>query len=142
MLQNSTVTENMLQSLRETKPWTRFMSVLGFIGVGIMTLVGLVFILGMSFLPQQAGGPPMAIMGIIYILGSVLYFVPSLYLFKYASAIGRLRDGSQEALEDALLYQKSFWKFIGILTLVMLVIVLLGIIAAIALPIFLAVRAV
>lgn len=138
--ENPAITEYMLQLMRETGPWTRFLSIIGFITVGIMLLVGLVMVLGLSFLPRGTGGPAMAFMGIFYMASSLLYLFPSLYLFKYASAVKRLRESGQSAVEDALLYQKSFWKFVGIVTIIAMIFAVLGVIAAIALPVFLAVR--
>jgi hypothetical protein len=43
-------------------------------------------------------------------------------------------------LGNAIAYQKSFWKFMGILVLVCIVIAILGILAAILIPTFLAFR--
>jgi hypothetical protein len=61
----------------------------------------------------------------------VLYFLPALLLFRYASRINDLwTNRSVRALEDALEAQKSFWKFVGILMLVVIVLYLLVIVFA------------
>jgi hypothetical protein len=71
-------------------------------------------------------------MGIMPILGGLLYFFPALFLGRYASRIGNLAASSRtEDLENALDAQKSFWKFMGILTSIVLVLYLLLIIVAI-----------
>jgi len=65
----------------------------------------------------------------------LLYLIPAYFLFKYSSAIGSLlRGGGVSALESALGYQKSFWKFSGVMTLIGLILAVLGIAAAILLP--------
>jgi hypothetical protein len=46
-----------------------------------------------------------------------VYIAPGLYLARYASAIKRLNVNSTAAgLEEALKHQKSFRRFIGIVT--------------------------
>jgi type IV secretory pathway VirB6-like protein len=64
--------------------------------------------------------------------------VPSIWLSKYSSAITRfLSGGGAIELGNAIAFQKSFWKFVGITTVVFIVIAVLGIIAAIFIPRFL-----
>ncbi len=128
-------TESMLLSLRQTKPWARLLSVLGFISIGFMVIVGMVNIF---VFPKVTGGSsfvPGILMVSINILMGLLHFFPSLFLFKFASSISRLLDGGGiKEMEEALLNQKSFWKFVGILILVMFSIAILGIVAAIIIP--------
>src|SRR5262249_26292289 len=57
---------------------------------------------------------PMLVIGLLYI-------APTVYLWRYARGIQRLLDGGgQGALEEALTNQKSFWKFTGVLALIMI----------------------
>jgi hypothetical protein len=65
-----------------------------------------------------------------------LFFIfPSLYLVRYAN---RIRDfvthGQQSQLEAALEAQRSFWKFIGIVTLVYLVLIGLALLILMVVP--------
>ncbi len=139
---NRAVLNYIMNSLRATKPWTRLISVLGFIGTGLTVLVGLGIVLGRNFLPVSPKAPPLLFLGIFYILTSVLYLIPSIWLSKYSSAIASfLKRGDSVQLGNAIAYQKSFWKFVGILVLVSIVLAIVGIIAAILIPTFLAFRA-
>jgi len=108
--------------LLETAKWTKFLSILGFIGIGLMVIGGLVVSTTMS---QFAGGQA-AVMGVVYVIMSAIYFFPILYLYKFSNdlkeALNR-SNGSQ--LELALGNLKSHYKFIGILTIVLLGIYLL-----------------
>ena len=109
--------DRVLELLRQTKPWVRFLSVMGFIICGLMLLTGL----GTGLTGVSTGRPEMIGMGILYPIMSILYIFPSLFLFRYASCIGDFlisRRGG--AFEGAIEAQKSFWKFVGILMLVML----------------------
>ena len=138
---NRAVLNYIMNSLRATKPWTRLISVLGFIGTGLTVLVGLGIILGRNFLPVSPKAPPLLFLGIFYILTSVLYLIPSIWLSKYSSAIASfLKRGDSVQLGKAIAYQKSFWKFVGILVLISIVLAIVGIIAAILIPTFLAFR--
>ena len=138
---NKAILNYIMNSLRATKPWTRLLSILGFIGTGLTVLLGLGIILGKDFLPVSPKAPPLIYLGVFYILTSVFYLVPSIWLSKYSSAIASfLKGGDSVQLGKALAYQKSFWKFVGILALVSIVIAILGILAAILIPSFLAFR--
>jgi hypothetical protein len=81
------------------------------------------------------GGPPAVLVGAIQVLACLLYLVPAWYLSRYAGALGSfLQGGAVSELEAALDHQKSFWKFVGILTLISIVLAVLGIAAAILIP--------
>jgi hypothetical protein len=131
------ITESMLLSLRQTKPWARFLSIIGFISIGFMVIAGVVSMFTLLKLdPNKAPALPMVLIGSVgNLLFGLLYFFPSLFLFKFASSIGRLLDGGgAHEMEKTLLNQKSFWRFVGILTLITFGLALLGIAAAIIIP--------
>jgi len=141
---NRAILNYIMNSLRATRPWTRFLSVLGFIGTGLTVLMGLGIVVGGNFFPIPSQAPPLLYVGIFWILTSFLYLVPSIWLYKYSNAIDSfLKRGDSVQLGKAIAYQKSFWKFVGILLLVFIIIgvlVILGIIAGILFPTFLAFR--
>ena len=129
------VTDKMISFMRPTKMWTRFLSIMGFIMSGFMVLLGIFLSLAGNLLPQAQGAKFPPVLGLIYIFFSIFYIIPSVYLFKYSSALGRFLDNKMESeLESALSYQKSFWKFVGILSLIGIIFVVVGIVAAIAIP--------
>jgi len=122
-------------ALRATRPWTRLLSILGFIFVAVSILSGLALIFGRRFLPAAAETPPLLLTGTINIAASIFYLIPSIWLFKYSSAISRfLGGGGAIELGNALTYQKSFWKFVGIITLIVIIIAIVGVLAAIFIP--------
>lgn len=132
------VTEQMINHMRSTKLWTKFLSIMGFIMAGFMVIMG-VFIIFAGNLFAKGANPNLTIfMGIFYVLCSIFYIIPSLYLFKFASALNRfLSDRKDAEMEAAISYQKSFWKFCGILCLIGMIIAIVGIVAAIAIPMLL-----
>ena len=139
---NRAILNYIRKSLRATRPWTRLLSVLGFIVTGLTVLAGIAMIVGKNFIPVSENAPPMTYIGIFYILTSVFYLVPSIWLSKYSSAIAAFqKSGDAVDFANAMAYQKSFWKFVGILALVSIVLTILGIVAAIIIPTVLSVRA-
>lgn len=121
-LANIPVTPLMVDHLRATRPWVMLISIVMFIAAGFMVLAGL----AMMFMPSPQGmggfgfGP---VVGIIYLLMSALYIAPAYLLLKYASSIKDLLNGGGDvAMENALGSQKSFWRYSGIVTLILIVI--------------------
>lgn len=136
------ITPATLQALAGTKPWVRLCSILGFIGAGFMILAGLLMMTtgamaGMGSRDAAGLGGFPVVMGITYLVLSIIYLFPALKLWKYGSAIVRLMSSNSTAdLEAALDQQRGFWKFVGILMIIMIAITLLamvgGILAGIA----------
>lgn len=118
-------------ALAGTRPWVRLVAimmmlaaVLGLAGAA-MTIVGI----GRQQVPFAVP------IGLLQAVSCLLYFIPAWFLLKYAGAIRQFLDGGAVGdLETALAFQKSFWKFVGILTLIMVIVALLGIAAAVLVP--------
>ena len=135
------ITGEMIESLRGTKGWVLLFGILSFIGAGFMVLAGVGMMFGSAFMGSAggaAGAPPatmIAGMGVGYIVLAVIYIFPGLLLIRYSSAIGRLlSSGQAQDMEDALNQQRKFWKLMGVFFIVMLVLMVVGVIAAISLP--------
>lgn len=128
------VSEQSVEMLRQTRPWVMLMGVLCFIGSAFMLLggLGMMAMGAMASATAKSSAAPMAL-GVIYIPLAGLYVYPGLKLTKYGGAIGRLLQSRAPAdLDAALLEQKSFWKFAGITTVVMIVLYIVLIIGMMA----------
>jgi hypothetical protein len=130
--------------LKETAKWAYFLSILGFIGVGLMVILalfaGTIFGKVGSMMPGGMGmlgaGFGM-VMAFFYMLMAALYFFPVYYLFKFASnAKTALQSEDTETLTTSFRYLKSHYKFIGILMVSIMclygLVIVFAIIAAIA----------
>lgn len=127
--------------LRQSAKWCFFLSILGFIGIGIMVIVAIFLstIMGMASQNSGFGNGELGIMNSmpglisgIYILFALLYAFPVYYLYKYATGIKTalfVRDENE--LTKAFGYLKSHHKFIGIMMIVMMVMYFLIFIGAI-----------
>src|SRR6266446_6950289 len=132
-----TLTPAVSRILQQTQPWARFMGIIGFVSVAFMVFSGV----AAGAIGVATQNPQAAILLIVYPLTAVLYIFPSMYLLRYSNRIREfVAQGQQTQLEAALEAQRSFWKFVGVLTLVALVVAVLGIVVAIALPFALASR--
>jgi membrane protein YqaA with SNARE-associated domain len=118
--------------LKETAKWANFLAIMGFIGIGLMVV--LAFFMGtvLSSLPNASFLPITGpIMTVLYLLMAVLYFFPVLYLYRFADKMKAALARKEEAvLTDAFMNLKSHYKFIGVLTIVMLSFYALGILFA------------
>lgn len=127
------VTDAMIETLSDTGPWVTFMAVLTFLSAVLMAFAA-VFGMGVA---GQAGISAMVLF-IIYALIGVLYLVFALQLFNFGRAARQVGEGGgTPSIEEALRYQLSFWRLLGIVTLVWLGLVVLGIVAAILIPLML-----
>ena len=114
------VSDAAVEMLRQTKPWVMFLSIVSFIGSGLMLLGG-VSMMALGAFQPSGSAMPTAALGAVYIPMAMLYIYPALKLWGFSGAIGRLlASRSNMDLETALGQQKSFWKFAGIVTIVMI----------------------
>jgi len=127
------VTATMVEHLRGTRPWVLLISIMGFIGAGLMVAMAFAMVVAGSFAPELgvAGAVGLAV---FYLVAALIYVAISYYLFRFAGSIREIGGtGGAAALERALEYQKSFWRLLGIMTVAYLgVIVLILLVALVA----------
>ncbi|MDR2143210.1 MAG: hypothetical protein LBP29_02440 [Treponema sp.] len=131
------LTETMVLYLKGASPWLRFVGITGFIMLGLQTLVGLTMIIGI----QNVGVPGWSGMisagfGVFYLGLVALMFFPVFFIFQFGRKIkSYVHTGNEDDLEQAFKNNKSFWKFIGILSIISLgfvaIMIIFGGIAAI-----------
>ncbi|RXQ92982.1 hypothetical protein EO244_10920 [Ancylomarina salipaludis] len=106
--------------LRETRKWTKFFAILGFIFMGL-GLLGSLGLFAASSMMSAYTPFPMGAMGVFYLLLIGLYFFPIYYLLQFSNkAKEALMSRRSQALTEAMGYIKSHYKFVGIMTIVML----------------------
>lgn len=120
--------------LKETAKWTYFLSIIGFIFVGLMIVfsffAGTIFnsLPNMEQMPFDIG----PIMTGTYLLLSLIYFFPILYLFQFSVKMKKALQSKDDAdLATAFEKLKSHYKFVGVLTIIILSIYVLFFIMAI-----------
>ncbi len=109
--------------LNETRKWTRFLGIVGYVGCALLVLFGLAFMAFMDEMGSAFGerGLPTILLGIIYFVMAAVYYFPSDYLYKSSQYFkAALHQSDEQALINALEKQKSFYRYFGILVAILL----------------------
>ncbi|WP_299016490.1 DUF5362 family protein [uncultured Polaribacter sp.] len=121
--------------LKETAKWTYFLSIMGFIFVGLMVIfsffAGVIFnnLPNMEQMPFDIG----PVMTVTYLIFAVIYFFPILYLYQFSVKMRKaLQSKGDEDLALALEKLKSHYKFVGVFTIIIISIYLLFFVLGIA----------
>ena len=116
------VSEKSKAYLKTAAMWSKFMAILGFVGVGFIVLGVIVLVITGSILEDELDFPfPIALLGIPYLAMAVLVFFPTMYLFLFSQKTAKASTINQTILlEDAFDYLKCYWKFKGILTIILI----------------------
>ena len=137
--QELTVTNQMRRYLLEAASWGKFIGVAGFILIGLMVIGAFTFGSVMSgLMGNLSGGGPNFMAGgaglmvtVYFLLFAALYFFPTLYLYQFSTRVKSALLTNQELdLAFAFSRLKSFFKFWGILLIIILGFYALGIAAA------------
>ena len=137
---NLQLQEKMRHNVHYIGRWYRFFAVVYIVMASLLVVAGvamlLLGILAPDIMPdEQMGMPfPLWILGAIYIISGGLALPMIIYLFRAADA-ARTAVGlnSNEAAVRFMLNTKSYWKYCGILTIVMLGLSVLAVPASIIL---------
>ena len=117
-----TVNSEIKDFLLETSKWGKLLAIVGYVGMGLLILLGLGIIVGFSVFSSLSDvGFPIGIMGVFYIIIAVLYFFPVNYLHKFSIQIKQgLNLNNQQSVTSGFENLKSLFKFMGIFTIVIL----------------------
>lgn len=123
--------------LKETAKWTKFLAILGFVGIGLMVLGSLVMLFAPSSLMSNGDFPfgGKIFMMLLYLAFAVLYYFPISYLYQFSENTKKaIENNDNNAIRDAFEFLKSHYKFMGILTIILLsfyaIMIFIGLIAA------------
>ena len=109
--------------LNATRPWVRFLSVLGFVSGAILGVGGVgataVGLIGLSHDAPAVGTAPPSVMlglGLVYLLVGALSLLVAAHQHRYAKVIAEVDAvGGGDNIVLALERQKSLWKTLGLL---------------------------
>jgi len=134
-----TVNQEIKDYLLETSKWGKLLAIVGYVGIGLLILLGLGVTIGLSFFNSLNDvGFPIGIFGTIYILIAVLYYFPVTYLYKFSVQIKQgLNSNDLQSVTTGFGNLKSLYKFLGISTIVILSIYGLALIVVLPLTLLL-----
>ena len=120
------VTEDIRSYMYDTAKWTKFLAIVGFVFSALVAMAALGAGAFITLLNKMNPGNSFGALGtgfftVYLLLMGLLYFYPSLLLFKHANAAKKaILYGDQENLSIAMRNMKSFFKFWGVLMIVIL----------------------
>ncbi len=103
--------------------WMKFFFVMAIVSVSLTIMAGLTIIAFSSMISDIPDMPnfPFVTMGVIYMAVGALNLVPAIYMNRISKAAERtVESDDNNAMLDFLKNNKSLWKFLGILTIVMI----------------------
>ncbi|MFK5856126.1 MAG: DUF5362 family protein [Bacteroidota bacterium] len=123
------ISESAEAYLKETSGWSQFLSILGFIFIGLLVVGGVGLSLFLSVANDGEELLPMSGMTVVvlYLLLGLIYFFPILYLYRFATNMKKaLEKKDNDNLDEAFKNIKSHYKFMGIFTIIFIAIYILG----------------
>ncbi len=109
--------------LVETSKWSKFLAIVGFIMAALIMLIGIGCIFFGSFIAAQLPDEFAftGLIGFIYVVMGLLYYFPAKYLYDFSTYTRQaLAIQNQASLVHAFSKLKSFYKFWGILMIIVL----------------------
>jgi len=113
--------------LQAIAKWTTFFSILGFVFIGIMVVFGLLMTTFMPTFFANSGYPFMSYLGFIYVVFALIYIMPVIYLYRFSTIAKKaISKNDSNDIITALKNLKSHFKFVGIITILILFLYLIG----------------
>lgn len=129
------VTEEIRSYLYDSARWTYFLSIVGFVTTGLIILSAFSAPAVLSSMSAQGMSPSLSKIGgtglsFVLFIYAMLVFYPSLLLNRYSnSAKKAVLYGSQDDVAIAMKKMKDYFKYCGILTIVLIVFYIFAIIS-------------
>jgi uncharacterized membrane protein YjgN (DUF898 family) len=143
--QNSLFNLNFDQAIRahlsEAAKWGKFLAIFGFIICGLIVVVGLFMAANFNELTSTSRRYSMyddgaafqgmgTMMAVIYIILAAIYFFPCLFLLRFSNKMKvALQTDDQAMLTGSFQNLKVMFRFVGILTIIIIAFYLLAFIA-------------
>ena len=117
------IEQKTLNDLNTTRKWGMFLAILGFIGIGLLVIVGLfagVFLSVFNTTDTPIGFPEWLIF-IVVLIFAAIYFFPVLFLFRFSKHTSiAVKNLDENALHKAFKNLKAYFVYIGILVIIII----------------------
>jgi len=119
---NLEVDETAKSHLLESARWAKFLAIVGFIGIGLMLLLGLFSAMAASSFGRGLfGGIGGLGLFLLYLVIAGLYFYPCLALFRFATNMKPgINTMNREQFNNSLGNLKALFQYMGIMTIIIL----------------------
>lgn len=109
----------------ETARWGKFLAILSFVGMGLLILVGLLFLVVLNMTGETnvtTLGTGIG-MSVVYFIIAAIYFYPVWALYKFSVLSKQaIHSSNQQQFNESLRYLRNIFKFLGIIMIISLVI--------------------
>jgi len=119
------IEQESLNYLNTTRKWAMFFAIIGFIFLGLLLVAGLVAgtFLSVFKSPEMGGGIPQVLVFALVVIMALVYFFPILFLFRFSKhTANAVQTLSKEEMNKAFRNLKSYFVYIGVLLIIVLVI--------------------
>ena len=114
-------------SFRETAKWAKFLSIVGMVSTVLIIIFAVVALVSSSLMNtmypslSRFGGGMNIFIGLLYFIIAAIYIYPIVKLYQFSNlSKDALASEDSGILSKALLAQKSMFKFMGIVTIVVI----------------------
>jgi hypothetical protein len=122
-----------LKNLNATWKWTMFLSVLGYIFLGLLIIAGLATSTFLTaFKTREANlGIPESMFIVVILVGAAIYFFPIFFLFRFSrNTRDAIQNHDSKKLDKAFRNLRIYFTYTGILVIVVLSIYFAALLAA------------
>lgn len=117
--------------LSEAAKWAKFLAIVGFVVCGLIVIAGIfagsfLSVMSGAYSDEYRGSTALtsgmgAVMAVMYIGMAILFFFPYLFLFRFANQMkSALNTNDQQTLNSSFQNLKVMFRYVGILTIVLL----------------------
>lgn len=134
------VDDHGINNLESIGKWARFLGIVGFIGLGLMIIFAIIALANAGSQPRYYGfgygvdlQQQLILAGIVYIVAAVIGFFPTRFLYNFGNeALAACASRNTQDLNRALDNLRSYFTFVGVLTIIGIGLGLIGFLAGIA----------
>ena len=140
-MENLNLNETAISFLHMIRRWTKIISIIMFVMIGLMILLGILISIIMKTITASELSTPMPFpagtMAVMYVIMAGIYFFPVYYLYRFSQHLEvALYSRSEEELTTALMFLKNHYTFVGVLMIIGIVMMILAFIIAVFAGIF------
>ncbi|MBD3638874.1 MAG: hypothetical protein HUJ25_16090 [Crocinitomicaceae bacterium] len=112
------INQKIKDDLIKTTKWSKFISIVGFVGLGFMILAALMILAN----PVRGfGRVQMSNIGYVYFIMALIYFFPIYYLFKFSTNLkSGLESATQISVDEGFNYLRKHYQYVGIVMIIVI----------------------
>jgi len=123
--------EEALQNLNNTRKWTMFLAIIGFIFLGLFIVIGIIagtFLTAFNTGEKSLGIPESLMFVIFFVLVVIIYF-PLHFLFRFSKHTSKaVSTNDKQELHKAFKNLKFYFAYLGILIIIVLILYIVALV--------------